>query len=86
MPIDGKYGRVQLERGTVGEDEPVFVFRAQDETLPELLLMYAELCERNGSPQRHLDAIDRSRDGIVAWQQSNFTQTPQSSGWAPPKN
>lgn len=79
MPIDGKYGRVQLEHGTIGKNEPVFIFRAQDELLPELLFLYHELCERNGSPQRHLDAILRSRDEILRWQEGNHTQTPQSA-------
>lgn len=36
MAVDRKYGRVTLERGTIGEDEPVVVFRAQDKMLPEL--------------------------------------------------
>ena len=30
MGIDAKYGRVTTERGDIGEDEPVVVFRAQD--------------------------------------------------------
>lgn len=84
MPIDSKYGRVQLERGTVGEDEPVFVFRAQDETLPELLAIYRKLCVDRGSPRRHLDSIDQGLHDIARWQQANHTQVPQSSGWLNP--
>jgi hypothetical protein len=37
MAVDKKYGRVTLENGSIGEDEPVVVFRAQDVVLPRLL-------------------------------------------------
>lgn len=35
MPVDRKYGRVMLEHGGVGTNEPVVIFRADDELLPE---------------------------------------------------
>lgn len=79
MAIDLKYGRVTTEHGTIGEDEPVVVFRAQDKTLPYLLGIYLELCLTVGSPQRHIDAIERARRGVEEWQQSNPTQVPQSN-------
>jgi hypothetical protein len=80
MGIDGKYGRVTTERGTIGEDEPVIVFRAQDRLLPKLLKVYKIMCELAGSPQRHLDLIHESAMTIKAWQTENYTKTPESAG------
>lgn len=80
MGIDGKYGHVTTERGTIGEDEPVIVFRAQDRLLPKLLKVYKIMCELAGSPQRHLDLIHESAMTIKAWQAENFTKTPESAG------
>lgn len=78
MPVDGKYGYVTLERGTVGDDEPVFVFRAQDVLLPQVLNYYLSACMHAGSPVAHLQNIERSRDDIEAWQKVNPVQIPQS--------
>lgn len=79
MGIDGKYGRVTLEHSTIGEDEPVVVFRAQDRLLPDVLTMYALLCKAAGSPERHLDLINQSSLVVQEWQARSFTQTPQSA-------
>jgi hypothetical protein len=78
MAIDRKYGRVTLEHSTIGEDEPVVVFRAQDRLLPDLLKMYRILCKAAGSPDRHLDLIHQTADTVRAWQAMNFTKTPES--------
>lgn len=78
MGIDNKYGRVTLEHSTIGEDEPVVVFRAQDKLLPKVLDIYRFLCEIAGSPERHLDLISKSAADIRAWQAEHHTQTPRS--------
>lgn len=78
MPIDAKYGRVTVENGDIGEDEPVVVFRAQDRLLPQVLAYYHLFCLKAGSPKRHLDAVLTARDAVLTWQQSHRTQTPQS--------
>jgi hypothetical protein len=78
MAIDRKYGRVTLERGTVGEDEPVVVFRAQDVLLPQLLRLYLRVCIAAGSPPHHLDGIDATWDDVVHWQREHRTQVPRS--------
>lgn len=83
MAIDGKYGRVTLENGTIGEDEPVVVFRAQDRVLPKLLKVYKIMCELAGSPQRHLDAIHDAAVKVKAWQADNPTKTPSSDTYKP---
>lgn len=78
MAIEAKYGRVTLEKGTIGEDEPVVVFRAQDSLLPKLLKVYKIMCDLAGSPQRHLDAIGDAEQAVALWQEKNSTKTPSS--------
>ena len=80
MAYDRKYGRVATERGNIGEDEPVVVFRAQDATLPELLSYYNTLCVSKGTPLAHVQAIKDTHDSVIAWQQENTTKIPASDG------
>lgn len=79
MAIDTKYGRVQLEHGTIGEDEPVVVFRAQDELLLKVLSAYHHLAKEAGSPAKHLAGIDTAAQAVRHWQRDHFTQVPQSA-------
>jgi len=83
MPIDLKYGRVTVERGTIGDDEPVVVFRAQDRLLPKLLKVYRYFCELADSPAHHLQAIDDAAMMVKAWQADHPTKTPSSDSLAP---
>lgn len=83
MGIDSKYGRVSTERGTIGTDEPVVVFRAQDELLPLLLMDYYNLCEEAGSPKHHLSAILDALTAVHTWQKDNTTKVPSSDMLAP---
>ena len=78
MGIDSKYGEVTTEFGTIGDDEPVVVFRAQDRLLPKLLKIYKIMCELAGSPQHHLDLIHETAMTVKAWQTSHFNRTPNS--------
>ena len=78
MAIDAKYGRVTLEHGNIGQDEPVVVFRAKDKTLPKLLAYYHLFCMKEGSPRRHLDLIMNTRDIVLRWQEKNKTKVPDS--------
>jgi hypothetical protein len=78
MAIDGKYGRVTLEHSTIGEDEPVVVFRAQDALLPRLLDIYRFLCEIAGSPSQHLKLIKETTLTVKGWQAQNKTKVPTS--------
>lgn len=84
MGYDLKYGRVTTERGSIGDEEPVVVFRAQDEILPMLLDWYRLECTRRGSPVRHLHAIDDARAAVVDWQQGGHTQVPRSATYESP--
>ena len=83
MGIDGKYGRVSTERGSIGEDEPVIVFRAQDATTPDLIEAYRDLCIQAGSPQHHIDLINATLWRFVRWQQDHPTKVPSSDGYVP---
>jgi hypothetical protein len=78
MAYDRKYGKVILEHGTIGEDEPVVVFRAQDKILPKLLAYYHLFCLKEGSPRRHLNIILNTKEVIEEWQSNNITKTPTS--------
>lgn len=83
MAIDGKYGRVTLESGTIGEAEPVVVFRAQDAILPQLLEHYRDLCSDAGSPEHHLASIGQRIADIRSWQADHHTQVPRSDALRP---
>lgn len=83
MAIDMKYGRVTIERGTIGDDEPVIVLRAQDRLVPDLLKVYEILCTLAGSPLHHIEAIRDSALEIKAWQAGHLTKTPSSDSLAP---
>lgn len=85
MAIDRKYGRVTTERGTIGDDEPVVIFRAQDALLPQLLVEYLRLCEAAGSPDRHLQLVRGTRDEVIDWQQKHHHQVPRSDALKPGK-
>lgn len=85
MGIDGKYGRVTTERGTIGDDEPVIVFRAQDELLSMVLTHYYELCVRAGSPHHHLQRVATTLTEVLEWQAINKTKVPESKALAPPQ-
>ena len=78
MAYDRKYGRIILQHGNVGDDEPVVVFRAQDKLLPKLLSYYHLFCLKAGSPRRHLDIILNTKEVIEKWQSENKTQIPNS--------
>lgn len=47
MAISGKYGRVNIPN--IGEDEPVFVLRAQDRIAGTCIEMYRALAQSHGS-------------------------------------
>lgn len=85
MAIDNKYGRVSFsEPNTIGEDEPVVVFRAADPLLPKVLAYYRLFCWKVCSPKLHLAAIDHSQERIEDWQRANREQVrvrPSSSNW-----
>jgi hypothetical protein len=64
MALSGKYGKVNIPN--VGEDEPVFILRAQDKLAESAIEMYRSLVGSHGSPladelQKEIDAFRRWR-------------------------
>jgi hypothetical protein len=78
MGYDRKYGKVTTEFGSIGEDEPVVVFRAQDKLLPKVLAYYHLFCLKAGSPRRHLDIILNAKEQVEQWQKTHPKYTPTS--------
>lgn len=74
MGLDSKYGQVTTEHGDIGEDEPVVVFRARDAKLPAVLTYYRDLCRLSGSPDRHIDLIQNTRETVRNWQEEHPDQ------------
>jgi hypothetical protein len=87
MAQDLKYGTITTEHGDIGEDEPVFLFRAKDTLLPMLLDDYLGYCREYGSPENHLDGIIAARKAIVEWQNAHpdQIQVPQSASTEVPE-
>jgi hypothetical protein len=48
MAISGKYGKVSIPK--IGDDEPVFILRAQDILATATVEIYKVLLESHGSP------------------------------------
>jgi hypothetical protein len=82
VAVDLKYGKVTTENGNIGDDEPVVVFRAQDELLGHVLTQYHLLCMVTGSPDHHLTGILRARKRVLEWQRDNKTKIPTSDSLA----
>ncbi len=60
MAISGKYGKIDIPK--IGEDEPIFIMRAQDRLANSAIEMYRALVASHGSPlagdlQREIDAF-----------------------------
>jgi len=68
MAKDAKYGDIQVSHGTIDEDEPVVLFRAQDAHLPVLLRIYESICMAHGSPWEHTESVDAARRKVEDWQ------------------
>lgn len=79
MAVDGKYGRVTFEKEPhtpIPDDEPVFIFRAQDDLAAQVILFYGRLCAKEGSPDSHTDAIMEAYDRFVEWKEDHATKIP----------
>lgn len=88
MARDLKYGKVTLEYGTIGEDEVVVVFRAQDALLPKLLMYYHLFCLKAGTKRRHLRLVMDAIDAVQEWQRDHPDQvklpsSETSKDWLP---
>jgi hypothetical protein len=63
MAISSKYGKLNIPK--VGEDEPVFVLRAQDRLAAPTIEMYRALVASHGSSLA--DTLQREIDAFRQW-------------------
>lgn len=70
------YGTVDFERGDIDESEPIFIFRATDKLAARALEFYAHLCERQGSSNYYVNAIDEARELFLEWQELHTAVLP----------
>lgn len=47
MAISGKYGKIEIPK--IGDDEPVFILRAQDKLAEAAIVMYQTLAATHGA-------------------------------------
>jgi predicted regulator of Ras-like GTPase activity (Roadblock/LC7/MglB family) len=60
MAVSGKYGKVFISK--IGEEEPIFILRAQDQLALQAIEMYRDLVAKNGlilaeSLQKEIDTF-----------------------------
>jgi flavorubredoxin len=63
MAISGKYGKINIPQ--VGEDEPVYILRAQDKLAASAIEMYRALVTSHGAPMA--DRLQRKIDTFQRW-------------------
>jgi hypothetical protein len=63
MAISGKYGRLNIPK--IGEDEPVFVLRAQDKLAEPTIEMYRALAASHGC--RLAQGLQKEIDSFRQW-------------------
>jgi hypothetical protein len=67
MAMDLKYGKVTFEKGAIGEDEPVFVLRAQDACAIHTMEWYRDLAKKAGCPDGHIYNTEEAVRAFDAW-------------------
>lgn len=66
MAFSGKYGKIDIPK--IGEDEPVFVLRAQDRLADAAIEIYRVLAASHGSPLA--DSVQKEIDSFRKWKGS----------------
>lgn len=64
MALSGKYGKVSIPK--IGEDEPVFILRAQDRLAQAAVQMYQMLAASHGLPVA--DDVQKEIEAFRKWQ------------------
>ena len=63
MALSGKYGQIDIPK--IGEDEPVFILRAQDRLAEGIIEIYKVLTSQHGA---HLkDGLDKEINRFRNW-------------------
>jgi len=65
------YQRIQDPEGKIGADEPVFLIRATDSTMPKALRAYAVFAEQAGASGLLVDSVYRHAVLVEDWQAAN---------------
>ncbi len=68
MAYDRKYGKVTIERGTIGDDEPVFLIRSRDRAAPAAIRAYAIAAERAGADEAMVAEVRAAAVVVAEWQ------------------
>ena len=64
MAVSSKYGKVSIPK--IGDDEPVFILRAQDKLAEATIEMYRILAASHGS--KLANSLDREIQAFGKWQ------------------
>ena len=62
MAISGKYGKINIPK--IGENEPVFILRAQDKLAGTTIRMYQLLTSSHGA---RLTGLEKEIDSFQKW-------------------
>jgi hypothetical protein len=63
MAISGKYGKVFISK--IGEEEPVFILRAQDQLAAQAIEMYRDLVAKKGLPRA--ETLEKEIESFRNW-------------------
>lgn len=71
------YQHIQDPKNKIGQEEPVFLFRAQDKHMATILKQYQVLCSMDSrrSPEQIKLLADFRRD-VIAWQKKHGAKVP----------
>ena len=75
MAHNHKYGRITTEKGTIAEDEPVFIIRARDPLAQAMINSYLNKRTSAGAPAEIKDDLVVALKEVAAWQEANGTKT-----------
>jgi hypothetical protein len=64
MAVSGKYGKLNISK--IGEDEPVFILRAQDNLAAQTMETYKELVSAHN--QTMADDLQKEIDAFRQWE------------------
>ena len=73
------YNRIQDPEGKIGEDEPVFLIRAQDRNAPLVVEYWAEMAELLGADQDIINLARQHAARMRQWQIKHGDKIPDLS-------
>lgn len=69
--------RIQDKANIIPADEPVMLFRSQDELMPAVLRHYAVLLRKKGLTEM-ADQVNNHVELVVNWQENNCRKLPDN--------